>query len=462
MVFSSLIFIFVFLPVSLAFYYLVSPRYKNLSLLLLSIAFYAWGEPKYIFLMLAEICFDFIAGRIIIRLQKKAHKKIVLTLSICVVLALLCCFKYASLFLQTASALTGIDFPSVGISLPIGISFYTFESISYLVDLYREEAPEQTSIISFGTYLSLFPHLIAGPIVKYSDIAPQLENRALNAENLAYGCKRFCLGLFKKVLLADQLALVVSKLQYYDEHSVLGVWIEAVAFTFQIYFDFSGYSDMAIGLGRMFGFYLPENFNLPYLSKSASEFWRRWHMTLGGWFRQYLYYPLGGNRCSRLKNIRNLAIVWTLTGLWHGASWNFAFWGAYWGFLIICEKLFLQKLLDRLPGYVCWFYSFLAAVIGWVFFNNSDILKAFHLIAAMFGSAPATDQLSIYTFITSGFLLVLSALGSSNLPAKISEKIRDAGRGGTVIWNIGYLSLFVITLSFLVRDSYSPFLYFRF
>ena len=461
MVFSSLIFLFVFLPFALVFYYLVPARYKNLSLLLSSI-FYAWGEPVYILLMLSEICLDFAAGRVLVRQREKKRQKLVLIVSVCVILTLLCYFKYASLFLQTAGALTGIAVPAVGISLPIGISFYTFESISYLVDLYREEAPPQTSVVDFGTYLSLFPHLIAGPIVKYSDIAPQLKDRPVSAENLAYGCRRLCLGLFKKVLLADQLALVVSRLQYYGERSVLGVWIGALAFTFQIYFDFSGYSDMAIGLGRMFGFSLPENFDLPYVSQSASEFWRRWHMTLGGWFRRYLYYPLGGNRCSKLKNVRNLAIVWILTGLWHGASWNFAFWGAYWGFLIICEKLFLQKLLDRLPAWARWLYAFLAAVIGWVFFSNSDILKAFRLIAAMFGFAPANDALSVYTLVTSGFLLAVSAVGSSLLPAKLSQKLRGAGRGGKIAWNVGYAALFFLTLSFLVRNSYSPFLYFRF
>lgn len=462
MVFSSLIFIFVFLPVSLLLYYLVPYRFKNSVLLVLSMCFYAWGEPKYIILMLAEIIFDFTAGRAIVRCKNPTLKKAVLSAAILLVLLLLGYFKYAGLLFTTVSSFTGLRFSLPEIALPIGISFYTFESISYLVDLYRGEAEEQSSLIDFGTYLSLFPHLIAGPIVKYSEIAQQLKNRVVSFENLTYGCKRFCTGLFKKVLIADQLAFVVSRIQYYNELSVLGVWIEAIAFTFQIYFDFSGYSDMAIGLGRMFGFYLPENFNLPYLSKSAAEFWRRWHMTLGGWFRQYLYYPLGGNRCSRLKNIRNLAIVWTLTGLWHGASWNFAFWGAYWGVLIICEKLFLNRILEKIPPFFRWLYAFLAAVIGWVFFNNSDLGKAFQLIAAMFGHAPFTDRLSIYTALTSGLLIIIAAIGSSGLPGKISKKVTDKGLLGKLAWNLAYALLFVVTITFLVRNSYSPFLYFRF
>lgn len=462
MVFSSLIFIFLFLPLSLIVYYLIDNKYRNISLFLFSLAFYAWGEPKYIFLMLAEIVLDFIAGKIITHQKNLIKKKITLILSMILVLALLCFFKYYNLFSHTISFIIPISFPVINVALPIGISFYTFESISYLVDIYRDEAPAQSNILNFGTYLSLFPHLIAGPIVKYSDIEPQLGNRIVNKENLAYGCQRFCVGLFKKVLLADQLAQIVSKIQYYNELSVLGAWIEALAFTFQIYYDFSGYSDMAIGLGKMFGFRLPENFNFPYVSQSASEFWRRWHMTLGGWFRRYLYFPLGGNRCSKIKNVRNLAIVWTLTGLWHGASWNFAFWGAYWGFLIICEKLFLKKLLDRLPRCFCWLYSFLAAVIGWVFFNHSDLLQALQMIAVMFGSAPLADKLSVYVIATSGILLLISAFGASPLPAKLAEKIRGAGWIGSILWNAGFAALFLISISFLVRNSYSPFLYFRF
>lgn len=462
MVFSSLVFLFVFLPVSLLAYRLVGKKYKNLCLFLFSILFYAWGEPKYIFLMMGEILFDFAAGRLLARQTDRKKQKIILAVSICFVLGLLCFFKYAALLCGTVNALFPVELPVVSVALPIGISFYTFESVSYLVDIYRGEAPAQTSLLNFGTYLSLFPHLIAGPIVKYSDIEPQLAERAVTREDLAYGCRRFCVGLFKKVLLADQLAQIISRLQYYDERTVLGAWIGALAFTFQIYFDFSGYSDMAIGLGRLFGFRLPENFNLPYLSGSASEFWRRWHMTLGGWFRRYLYFPLGGNRCSKLKNVRNLAIVWTLTGLWHGASWNFAFWGAYWGFLIICEKLFLGRLLDRIPRFFRWLYAFLAAVVGWVFFSNTDLLQAFTALSAMFGFAPAAGRVSLYTAVTGGALLLVSALGSSPLPAAAAEKLRGSGRAGKIVWDAGFAALFLVTLSFLVRNSYSPFLYFRF
>lgn len=462
MVFSSLFFLFVFLPVVLAAYYLVPKKWKNICLFVFSLIFYAWGEPVYIVLMLFAVLFDFAAGRMLETRKTKSAKKAVLAVSVCVDLGMLAFFKYAGLFANTITSMTGFSIPMPQVTLPIGISFYTFESISYVVDIYRGEAPAQRNLVDFGTYLSLFPHLIAGPIIRYRDLAAQLRNRQESLENFTEGCRRFSLGLFKKVLLADQLSQLADKVQYFGSPSCLSAWLGALAFTFQIYFDFSGYSDMAIGLARMFGFILPENFNLPYLAQSAAEFWRRWHMTLGGWFREYLYIPLGGNRCSVLKNVRNLAIVWVLTGFWHGASWNFALWGGYWGLLIICEKLFLQKWLDPIPAFFRWLYAFLAATVGWVLFSNTDVTKAFHTISAMFGGAPGADKLGIYSLATFGFLLTIAAFGSSVLPAKISQRLREGGKVGHIIWYTGFVVMFVASVSYVVTGSYSPFLYFRF
>jgi alginate O-acetyltransferase complex protein AlgI len=462
MVFSSLFFLFVFLPVVLAAYYLVPKRFRNACLFVFSLVFYAWGEPVYILLMLFFILFGFAAGRALEAAKTRRAKKAALAGSVCVDLGLLAFFKYAGLFADTVGRLTGRSVPLPQAALPIGISFYTFESISYVVDLYRGDAPAQKNLVDFGTYLSLFPHLIAGPIIRYRDFAPQLRNRKESLENFAEGCRRFSLGLFKKVLLADQLAQLADRVRYFGAPSALSAWLGALAFTFQIYFDFSGYSDMAIGLGLMFGFTLPENFNLPYLSQNASKFWRRWHMTLGGWFREYLYIPLGGNRCSVLKNVRNLAVVWVLTGLWHGASWNFAFWGGYWGLLIICEKLFFQKWLDRIPAFFRWLYAFLAAAVGWVFFSNTDLSAAFRTVGAMFGFAPGTDRLGLYSLATFGPVLVIAALGCSPLPAKLSRKLREGGRVGRIVWCAGFVGCFVAAVAFAAAGSYSPFLYFRF
>jgi alginate O-acetyltransferase complex protein AlgI len=462
MVFSSLFFVFVFLPVSLAAYYLVPRRGRNLCLMLFSLVFYAWGEPVYVLLMLFAVCFDYAAGRLMERAKSPRGRKAVLAVAVCVDVGMLGFFKYAGLFAKTAAALTGLPVPAPQVALPIGISFYTFESISYIVDVYRGDAPAQKNFVSFGTYLSLFPHLTAGPIIRYRDMAAQLEGRRPTKAQFCEGCRRFLLGMFKKVLLADQLAQIAQQVHWFGSPSVLSAWAGALAFTFQIYFDFAGYTDMAVGIGRMFGFILPENFDLPYISRSAREFWRRWHMTLGGWFRDYLYIPLGGNRCSRLKNIRNLAVVWVLTGLWHGASWNFALWGAYWGVLIICEKLFLQKALERVPAFFRWLYAFLAAVVGWVFFDYTDLSAAFRMLGAMFGFAPGADRLGVYSLLTGGALLALAAVGSSPLPARAARRLRAGGGAARTAWCAGYAGLAALSLAALVGNQYSPFLYFRF
>ncbi|WP_457943228.1 MBOAT family O-acyltransferase [Caproiciproducens sp. LBM24188] len=463
MIFSSLLFLFVFLPLVLVAYYAVPRKWKNLCLFLFSLVFYAWGEPVSIFIMLFTTLFDYFVGVLLDHFRdNRTAARWILVMSICVNVGLLGYFKYSDLLVQTFNGITGLSVPPPQVVLPIGISFYTFEALSYAVDVYRGQAPIQRNVIDFGTYISFFPHLVAGPIIKYEFMADQLHNREETLEKFTAGSKRFMVGLFKKVLIANNLAQLADKIQYLGDPSTLSAWLGALAFTFQIYFDFSGYSDMAIGLGQMFGFTLPENFNYPYISQSVSEFWRRWHITLGSWFREYVYIPLGGNRCSVLKNVRNLAVVWVLTGIWHGASWNFALWGAYYGLLIICEKLFLKKLLDRVPAFVRWLYAFLAAVTGWVLFSYTDIQKAFGVLGAMFGFACGVDSLGRYSLITYLPLFIVAALCSTPVVGRLTERLRKSGVAGRVIWCAGFIALFVLSLSSLVNNSYNPFLYFRF
>lgn len=465
MIFSSLFFIFIFLPLVLVAYYLVPRKFKNLCLVLFSLVFYAWGEPIYVLLMIFTILVDYACGLCVARfIDRRGKAKLFITINIVINLALLGFFKYAGMLVGTFDAVTGLGLSIPEVALPIGISFYTFESMSYAIDVYRREAPAMRNIIDFAAYLSFFPHLVAGPIVRYEALQAQVLNRRETLEKFTEGTKRFLTGLFKKVLIADNLAILAERVQYLGTPSTLTAWMGILAFTFQIYFDFSGYSDMAIGLGKMFGFELPENFDHPYVSQSVSEFWRRWHMTLGGWFREYVYIPLGGNRKGRLCTVRNLAIVWVLTGMWHGASWNFAFWGAYYAVLIILEKLFLQKkVLDKIPAFFRWLYSFLAAAIGWLFFSYTDIGQAFSVLASMFGFAPeGATSLGLYALLTYGLLMLIAALCSGPLARNLFEKLRNAGTAGKVAWALGVASLFIITLSFLVNSSYSPFLYAKF
>ena len=465
MIFSSLFFIFIFLPLVLAAYYLVPRKFKNLCLVLFSLVFYAWGEPIYVLLMIFTILVDYACGLCVARfIDRRGKAKLFITINIVINLALLGFFTYAGMLVGTFDAVTGLGLSIPEVALPIGISFYTFESMSYAIDVYRREAPAMRNIIDFAAYLSFFPHLVAGPIVRYEALQAQVLNRRETLEKFTEGTKRFLTGLFKKVLIADNLAILAERVQYLGTPSTLTAWMGILAFTFQIYFDFSGYSDMAIGLGKMFGFELPENFDHPYVSQSVSEFWRRWHMTLGGWFREYVYIPLGGNRKGRLCTVRNLAIVWVLTGMWHGASWNFAFWGAYYAVLIILEKLFLQKkVLDKIPAFFRWLYSFLAAAIGWLFFSYTDIGQAFSVLASMFGFAPeGATSLGLYALLTYGLLMLIAALCSGPLARNLFEKLRNAGTAGKVAWALGVAGLFIITLSFLVNSSYSPFLYAKF
>ena len=464
MIFSSLLFLFFFLPLVLAAYYLVPRRLKNFCLVVFSLAFYAWGEPVYVLLMVLTILVDYCCGLLIGRfLERPGRAKAVIVGNILINLGLLGWFKYAGLLVSTLDSLTGLPIPVPEVALPIGISFYTFESISYAVDVYRRKAPPMKNIVNFAAYLSFFPHLVAGPIVRYEYLQAQVLERQETMEKFTSGMTRFCQGLFKKVLLSNNLASFADRVQYLGDPSTLAAWLGILAFTFQIYFDFSGYSDMAIGLGKMFGFDLPENFDHPYVSRSVSEFWRRWHMTLGRWFREYVYIPLGGNRAGTLRTVRNLAVVWLLTGMWHGASWNFALWGIYYGVLIICEKLFLGRLLEKLPVFFQWLYSFLAAVIGWVFFSYTDLSAAFAMLRAMFGfPAAGAGTLGEYGLLTFGPLLAAAAVCSTPLVGCLAERLRTSGKVGKVVWTAGFLLLFTAAMTHLVDNSYNPFLYAQF
>lgn len=462
MVFSSLPFLFFFLPAVLLCYYLLPKRFRNAVLFIFSLVFYAWGEPVYVFLMLFTTLVDYTNGRLVDRYR---HSRVITRLCVvCTVvvnLSVLGFFKYSGFLLSSLNAVTGLSLPVPALTLPIGISFYTFESMSYTIDIYRGQAPVQKSFLKFGTYISLFPHLVAGPIVRYKDLALQIESRQESPALFAEGCERFVIGLFKKVLIANNVAMLAQRVQFSGSPSMLSAWLGILCFTFQIYFDFSGYSDMAIGLGRMFGFIIPENFNYPYISLNVSEFWRRWHITLGTWFREYLYIPLGGNRGGRLNTVRNLAIVWALTGLWHGASWNFVLWGSYFGLLIICERLFLLKLLEKLPKIIQWAYSFLAVVIGWVFFSYTDLSAGIHTLSAMFGFAKLYDSLGLYGLRTFWPILIIAAVCSTPLAKKATQKLR-LYLPGKAAWVTGCTALLLFTVAALVDNSYNPFLYFRF
>ena len=373
MVFSSLLFIFVFLPLVLIAYYAVPARVQNIVLLLFSILFYAWGEPVYVVLMLFSCVFNYVVGREMEQTPNRARA--VLTFGIIVNVAMLGFFKYWGFLLGTINAIPFINIPYHDLALPIGISFFTFQAISYLVDVYRQETPAQRNLIDFSLYIAMFPQLIAGPIVKYHDIAQQLRNKRVSADDFNYGIQRFVIGLGKKVLLANNLGAVYTGVCALGagEQSVAAAWVGIFCYTLQIYFDFSGYSDMAIGLGRLFGFHFQENFNYPYISQSITDFWRRWHISLSSWFRDYIYIPLGGNRVKPSRHVLNILVVWMLTGFWHGAAWNFMLWGLYYGLLLLLEKYVLIRVLEKLPAPVRIIYSLFVVIIGWVLFSQPSL-----------------------------------------------------------------------------------------
>lgn len=464
MVFSSIFFIFSFLPVTIVAYYLAPKRVRNGILLLASLFFYAWGEPVYLFLMLYSILFNYVMGIDIARKQRRGKRAgVSLFFAVAVNLLILGFFKYYGFLAENIEALSGMTLPKLELSLPIGLSFYTFQSLSYLVDVYRGKAQYQKNILSFGLYISMFPQLVAGPIVQYADIDAQLKERETSLDKFGQGVRYFIWGLGKKVLLANNLGVVYEAIGALPSLSVLSAWVGALAYTFQIYYDFSGYSDMAIGLGKMFGFELKENFAHPYCSRSITEFWRRWHISLGSWFREYVYIPMGGNRVSVLRHIFNLLVVWALTGLWHGASWNFVVWGLYYGVLLILEKYLLRRVTERIPilGTI---YTMLLVIVGWVFFFSPTLLEAGAYLGTMFGRGAAgiTDEAGMYYLLTSLILFWFSWIFAVPAASKISEKHLEDSDGWTPLFLLIHVGIFLLAVAYLIHDTYNPFLYFRF
>ena len=473
MVFSSSVFLTAFLPLTLLAYFLVPARYikaRNAVLLAASLVFYGWGEPKYILVMIFSIVFNYVCGLTIggnIKKEDKHRAKPMLIFCVLGNLALLGFFKYTDFVLETVNMLTDAGLTLPGIALPIGISFYTFQTMSYVIDVYRGKVDAQRDIVTFGAYVTLFPQLIAGPIVRYSDVEVMLVGRRTNLEQAARGVRRFIIGFGKKVLLANQIYVVWMELSSMENLSAAAAWLGAVAFTFQIYFDFSGYSDMAIGLGKIFGFDYLENFNYPYISRSITEFWRRWHMSLSSWFKEYVYIPLGGNREGLARQLVNISIVWALTGLWHGASWNFVVWGIYYGIILIIEKLGLLKLLKKCPAAIGHIYSLIIIVTGWVIFAVDDLGQAVHYIGMMLGSSGVFSFFYfMYYFGTRVWLLIACVIGSTPLPKMVCdaalEKLGKKEALSGVLETLLMIGIMVLSMAFLVSGSYNPFLYFRF
>lgn len=471
MIFSSLLFLFRFLPAVLLLYYLAPRPARNFVLLFVSLIFYGWGEPVYILLMLVSILISYLGGLLVDRFVaagEDAKARAALAVSVGLSLSLLFFFKYADFVLDTARRATGARIGLLRLALPIGISFYTFQTISYVIDVYRGTARVQRSIISYGAYVTMFPQLIAGPIVQYRTIDEQLRFRRESAEQFAQGIHRFVVGLGKKVLLANNAGALWSSVNALPADTVpaLTAWLGIAAYTFQIYFDFSAYSDMAIGLGHMFGFRFLENFDYPYLSKSITEFWRRWHISLGTWFREYVYIPLGGNRVGTGKLIRNTMTVWLLTGIWHGANWNFFLWGLYYGVLLLVEKLVLRERLERMPGWLAHVYCMFFVMFGWYLFTFADIPSGLGFLGAMFGRAGLADGHTVYLLYNNAVLLVLLVLGCTRLPAAIAGRVlwRLRRRDWACIFLRGgfYTAVFLLSVAYLVNASYNPFLYFRF
>lgn len=466
MVFSSTIFLCVYLPLVLLGYYICPKKGKNLFLLIVSLIFYAWGEPKYVFLMIFSILVNYVFGLLMDKhRENKKRLKLLLVISVIIDLGLLSVFKYTDFIITNINSVFGAGFDLLNIALPIGISFYTFQAMSYTIDVYRDDVRVQRNLIDFGMYITMFPQLIAGPIVRYSDVQDQLAERNVTAADFSEGIMRFVVGLGKKVLLANQMGAVWTQIYALGgDISALMAWTGAAAYTFQIYFDFSGYSDMAIGLGRMFGFKFPENFRYPYESVSITDFWRRWHITLSTWFKEYLYIPLGGNRRGLARQALNLLIVWTLTGFWHGAGWNFVMWGLYYFAILFIEKLFLLKALDKLPRLFRHAYALLLIVIGWVIFASDEVSVMLPYLGSMFGANGALGGMDVYTLLTRAALMVICCVASTELPRRLF--VTAAGKmnekAAFTVKSVLTLALLALSVVFLIGDSYNPFLYFRF
>lgn len=468
MLFSSIVFLFSFLPAVMILYYLLPVRFRNVILLLASLVFYAWGEPVYLFLMLLSILFNYFSGLDIARnLQDKRAAKRSLVFNLIINLAVLGFFKYEGFVLDTLNGILPVHISYHALPLPIGISFYTFQILSYIIDVYQGNVKVQTNLPNFALYVTMFPQLIAGPIVQYADVDEQLASREVSRTKFGEGSMYFIRGLAKKVLLANTSGMIFTEVSGLAKGNiaVMTAWLGAFAYMFQIYFDFSGYSDMAIGLGKMFGFEFNMNFNYPYVSKSITEFWRRWHISLSSWFRDYVYIPLGGNRVSKIKHIRNLLIVWFLTGLWHGAAWNFVAWGLYYGVILIIEKYLLSPVLDRLPDVVRHIYSIVLVVIGWVLFFSSSFGQAADYIRVMFGAGAHgfADRESMYLLTSNLILWLILIFGSTPLVHfRYEHMLRTKKWNTTIINSVVYVALFIVCIAYLVTETYNPFLYFRF
>ena len=478
MVFSSFVFLLAFLLLVLLIYYVCPGKVRNLVLLVASLLFYAWGEPLF------STVFDYTNGRLIESFQNKnrpGKAKVVLVIDLVGNLGILGFFKYADFVIGNINSITGAGLTLLHIALPIGISFYTFQTMSYTIDVYRKVVPAQHNIIAFATYVTLFPQLIAGPIVQYKTVAKELNDRKVTLTDFSEGAFRFTIGLAKKVLLANQIGSLWDTISQLHQMSAATAWLGAIAYSFQIYFDFSGYSDMAIGLGKMFGFHFLENFNFPYMSKTITEFWRRWHISLSSWFREYVYIPLGGNRKGMGRQLFNIMVVWMLTGLWHGANWNFVLWGVYYGILLMIEKLFLLKWLKKAPAWIGHIYSMFLVVIGWTIFAQTDMSQLGRYLKTMFGIGAhgGADADFFYFLSTNAVLLILlvvcsidhrfwlrkvckKSVASENAENDNIYQWCEQSRGVTYAKPVIMIVLLVVSFAFLVGDSYNPFLYFRF
>ena len=468
MLFSSLTFIFIFLPLILLIYYISKDKFKNYILLIFSLLFYSWGEPKYIILMILSIVINYYFAILIDKCRNdKRNSKILLILSLIINLGLLFVFKYLNFFVININNLFSVNIPLKSIILPIGISFYTFQILSYVVDVYKKEVDVQKNIFTLGTYIAFFPQLIAGPIVRYSTIEKELNKRKHSFEKFSNGLRRFIIGLGKKVIIANKVAYLADVIlngAVQNEYKGLILFVGVLAYTLQIYFDFSGYSDMAIGLGKMFGFEFLENFNYPYISKSITEFWRRWHISLSSWFKDYVYIPLGGNRVSKSRWIINILVVWMLTGLWHGASWNFVLWGLYFAVILLIEKLFLNKYLEKLPKFIRWIYAFVLINIGWIIFRLEDINIMYYVLKNIF----KFNEVSLNDVFAQNFYLlnyvpfvIIGIIGMFPISKFIFNKFHKYNcyiylRDSFIIL------VFIISICILITNTYNPFIYFRF
>lgn len=464
MVFSSLVFMFAYLPITLLAYYLVPRQGRNIFLFIVNLIFYGWGEPKLVLLMVFNIFFNYIGGWLVDKYRADTKKKKLFLILTCVLdIGILAVFKYTGMITETLNMLPFLNIPELQISLPIGISFYTFQTMSYVIDVYRDDAPVSKNFINFGTYVALFPQLIAGPIVRYRDVAEQLVNRRETLEMFTKGVKLFMVGLAKKVIIANTMGTLTTNIfATTDENGVVGTWVGMIAYTFQIYFDFSGYSDMACGLGNMMGFEFLKNFNYPYIAKSITDFWRRWHISLSTWFKEYVYIPLGGNRKGVKRQILNLLIVWGLTGLWHGAAYNFVLWGLYYGLLLILEKFVLKKFLDRLPSFVQHIYTLFIVIIGWglFYFTNVGQLGEFMVDLFNFGNGICGNQ--AFNLIMSNLpMLIIAAVASTPLAAMLYNRFEHT-RFMWIPETLYCMGVLAVSTASLVNQSYNPFLYFRF